>query len=175
MGRRLSEAERGARLVGKPHIRKLSRRGKCQHCKGAIQSGQPSLRYFDLVYSRKQEVGLCMPCARRLWTHAEDAVGRISNEMEKYQEEAEDEADSAQPRLAPAQSASVEQSSAAPVVVQTPQSFIPAGSSHGAYQSPMAKALADPQNADLPEDAREAMAQLDRTRRELMAQMCGHL
>lgn len=87
MGRRLSDEERGARLVGKIVVRELGSKGKCALCSGEIQKGSKSLRYTDIVYGRKTERGLCMPCASGLWIHAEEAVGKVSAEIQKYLEE----------------------------------------------------------------------------------------
>lgn len=86
MGRKLTPEERGRRLVGKVHIRELASHGKCQICKNRVPKGQKSLRYMELVFGRKQEVGICMGCASTVWPAAEDTVGRVSAEIQAYQE-----------------------------------------------------------------------------------------
>lgn len=87
MGRRLSDEERAHRIVNKVHVRTLSSHGRCKLCKEKIKRGEKSLRYFDIVYGRKQEVGICLQCADKLWEHAEDAAAQVSAEIQKYREE----------------------------------------------------------------------------------------
>lgn len=86
MGRKLTPEERGRRLVGKVHIRVLASHGKCQICKNRVSKGEKSLRYVEVVYGRKQEMGICMACASTVWQAAEDIVGRVSAEIQEYQE-----------------------------------------------------------------------------------------
>ena len=86
MGRKLTPEERGRRLVGKVHIRVLASHGKCQICKNRVSKGEKSLRYVEIVYGRKQEMGICMACASTVWQAAEDIVGRVSAEIQEYQE-----------------------------------------------------------------------------------------
>lgn len=86
MGRKLTPEERGRRLVGKVHIRELASHGKCQICKNRVSKGEKSLRYVEIVYGRKQEMGICMACASTIWQAAEDIVGRVSAEIQEYQE-----------------------------------------------------------------------------------------
>lgn len=86
MGRKLTLEERGRLLVGKVHIRVLASHGKCQICKNRVSKGDKSLRYVEVVYGRKQEMGICMACASTVWQAAEDIVGRVSAEIQEYQE-----------------------------------------------------------------------------------------
>lgn len=86
MGRRLSDEERAQRIVGSPYIRTLSATGRCQICKERIAKGGRSLRYTTISFNRKQEVGVCLPCASQLWHFAEIAVGKISVELEEFKD-----------------------------------------------------------------------------------------
>jgi hypothetical protein len=90
---RLKDDVRAQRIVGNVHVRVLGGQGKCKTCKKAIKKGERSLRYNEVVYGRKQEVGICLACASKIWHHAEAVVGRISAILQEYAEENPPEAE----------------------------------------------------------------------------------
>jgi hypothetical protein len=119
MGRRLSDEVRAHRIVGEVHVREMKGVGKCKLCKEAIPVGQKSLRYNEVVYGRKQESGICMDCAARLWQHAEEFLGKISAAIQEHVETRPSPVEE-EPEV------SLAAETAPPVSVVEPVTFVPA-------------------------------------------------
>ncbi len=89
MGKRLTDNDRAFRMISRPNLRKLQRKGRCftSICRRDVAKGEHSLRFMTVVHGRSQEVGICSDCIGRIWPEVEDIVGRLSLEVDEMRRE----------------------------------------------------------------------------------------